>query len=91
MVGGHVLNGFRNRDLRKWLYRSDPSTRREDRRRCERISRLIAKLRGHGLVHKVPGSRLYRVSAKGRRAMSAAVRFRCAYIHAREDGLNATG
>lgn len=91
MVGDHLLNGFRNRDLRKWLYPSAPRSRHEEARRRERVSRLIAKLRGHGLIHKVSGARLYRVSAKGQRVMSAAVRFRCAHLHPSEKISNATG
>jgi hypothetical protein len=91
MIGDHLLNGFRNRDLRRCLYRTPSRTRREDRRRCERVSRLIAKLRGHGLIRKVPGCRLYRVTAKGQRTMSAAIRFRCDHIHAQEDQSSVTG
>ena len=48
-------------------------TRAEAHRRCERTSRLIAKLRGHGLVAKVPRSRLYRVTPYGQRVMTAAL------------------
>ncbi len=44
--------------------------------RCSRVSRIIAKLRGHGLVAKVPGSRLYRVTERGHRVMGLAIRFR---------------
>jgi len=43
---------------------------------CARVSRQIRKLRDHGLVAKVPGSRLYRVSRKGYRAMGVALHFR---------------
>ena len=38
-------------------------------RRTHRVSRLIAKLRAHGLVAKVKDSRLYRVTARGIKAM----------------------
>jgi hypothetical protein len=34
---------------------------------------LIAKLRGHGLIAKVKDNRLYRVTNRGYRLMSAAV------------------
>jgi hypothetical protein len=47
--------------------------RDEAHRRCERVSRLIVKLRGHGLVAKVPRSRLYRVTNYGQRVMTAAL------------------
>ena len=39
-------------------------------------ARLIRKLRAHGLVAKVPRSRLYRVTTSGYHLMSTAVRYR---------------
>jgi hypothetical protein len=36
-------------------------------------SRLIVKLRGHGLIAKVPRARLYRITPYGQRVMTAAV------------------
>jgi hypothetical protein len=76
MAGEHALNGFRNRDLRAHLYDRPVSTPQETKRRCARVSRLITKLRGHGLVAKVKDSRLYRVTPRGCRVMSAALSFR---------------
>lgn len=72
--GRHLLNGFRNRDLAA-LLDPHPATTNIPRRR-ERTSRLIAKLRGHGLVAKVTRSRLYRVTPRGHRLMSALLTFR---------------
>ncbi len=54
-------------------YRRPPADREEARRRCERVSRLIVKLRGHGLVAKVPRARLYRVTRHGQCVMSASI------------------
>jgi len=48
----------------------------EQRRRCPRTSRQIAKLRGHGLLAKVKAARLYRPTPKGLRLMTAAVQIR---------------
>jgi hypothetical protein len=76
MSGEHIINGFRNHDLCARLYDSRPASPAEATRRCARVSRLIAKLRGHGLVAKVKSSRLYRVTARGYRLMSAALGFR---------------
>jgi hypothetical protein len=76
MAGEHIINGFRNRDLRTHLYNHPASTSQEAKRRCARVSRLIAKLRGHGLVAKVKDARLYRVTPRGHRVMSAALSFR---------------
>lgn len=73
LSGEHAINGFRNRDLTRRLYRRPPHDRDEAHRRCERVSRLIVKLRGHGLVAKVPRSRLYRVTHYGNRVLTAAI------------------
>ena len=76
MNGEHALNGFRNRDLQAHLYDRPAADPQHAKQRCTRVSRLIAKLRGHGLVAKVPGARLYRVTSHGYRVMSAALSFR---------------
>jgi len=80
LAGDHLLNGFRNHDLCARLYQDEGEAAsappQEAKSRCARISRLIAKLRGHRLVAKVKGSRLYRVTARGFRLMSAALAFR---------------
>lgn len=76
MAGEHLINGFRNHDLYVRLYDSPASSPKEAKTRCARLSRLIAKLRGHGLIAKVKGSRLYRATARGYRLMSAALTFR---------------
>jgi hypothetical protein len=73
MAGEHAINGFRNADLTARLYRRPAHDRDEAHRRCERVSRLIVKLRGHGLVAKVPRARRYRVTAYGQRVMTAAL------------------
>jgi hypothetical protein len=73
LAGDNTINGFRNRDLTRRLYRRPPRDRNEAHRRCERVSRLIVKLRGHGLVAKVPRSRLYRVTHYGNQVMTAAI------------------
>jgi hypothetical protein len=76
MAGEQAISGFRNRDLTARLFPVPCKSPEEARQRCARTSRLIAKLRGHGLLAKVPGSRRYRVTLRGHRVMSAALRFR---------------
>lgn len=76
LSGQHVLNGLRNRDLTAILEPTPPADRQAALRQCARTSRLLAKLRGHGLIAKVPGSRLYRVTDRGYRIMGAVLRFR---------------
>jgi hypothetical protein len=82
--GDHNLIGFRNRDLVKRLHARPACNQQEQRRRCQQVSRKIAKLRGHGLVRKVQGSRLYRTTARGFRALSAAIRFQHIHLYSSE-------
>ncbi len=76
LSGCFAINGFRNRDLQHKLYSAPPRDDAEARRRTHRTSRLIAKLRGHGLIAKIKDSRLYRLTRRGVKAMWPAVRFR---------------
>src|SRR4051794_18002238 len=76
LSGEFAVNGFRNRDLQAKLYPAAATDVADAKRRTHRISRLIAKLRGHGLITRVKNSRLYRLTARGLKAMWPAVRFR---------------
>jgi len=76
LSGDFAINGFRNRDLQGKLYPAAAKDAADSKRRTHRTSRLIAKLRGHGLITKVKNSRLYRLTARGLKAMWPAVRFR---------------
>jgi len=73
LAGEHALNGFRNKHLQARLYPKPAGSEQERRRRSARVTRLLAKLHGHGLIAKVKGSRLYRVTPNGTRLMSAAL------------------
>lgn len=76
LAGDHIIHGFRNRDLASRLFPTPATTPEQSKRQCARVSRLIAKLRGHRLVGKVKGSTLYRVTPRGYRLMSAVIRIR---------------
>src|SRR3954453_22588335 len=76
LSGEFAITGFRNRDLQAKLFDTVPRDDREARRRTHQTSRLIAKLRGHRLITKIGKSRLYRVTARGIKAMWPAIRFR---------------
>lgn len=73
LAGEHAIVGFRNADITRRLHPRPAADETEARRRCQRTSRLITKLRGHGLVAKVPRRRLYRVTPYGQRFMAAAL------------------
>jgi hypothetical protein len=75
MAGEFAINGFRNRDIRRYLWSRDGATIPERKRRSEKVSRLIAKLRGHGLVQRVKMSRLYRLTPTGRKVLTVVIRF----------------
>ena len=66
--GEHALNGFRNRDLRMWLYReSHKQSKDQQRKYSGRATRRIKLLRAHGLVRKVAKENRYVLTAKGRK------------------------
>ena len=69
LQGEHVLQGFRNRDLRIALS-DDPRTT------SARITRLLALLRAHKLIFKVAKTNYYRVTRRGLEVMNTALRFR---------------
>lgn len=73
LAGEHAIVGFRNADITRRLHPKPAATDADARRRCQRTSRLITKLRGHGLVAKVPRRRLYRVTPYGQRFMATAL------------------
>jgi len=66
--GEHAIGGFRNRDLRKWLYpESDKLEKEEQKRYSGRTTRRIKLLRVHGLIKKVAKENRYMLTAKGQK------------------------
>jgi hypothetical protein len=64
--GEKALNGFRNKDLRRWLYpQSEDADPQPHRKYPGRTTRRIKLLRVHGLVRKVAKENRYRRTAKG--------------------------
>jgi hypothetical protein len=68
--GEFILAGFRNRDLRGWLYPHKGSAA-EARQRAARVTRQLALLRAHGLIKKVSGTHRWLVTERGRRLITA--------------------
>jgi hypothetical protein len=68
--GEFLLNGFRNRDLRRGLCpaTTDPRVRRQQ---AAAMTRKLALLRAHGLIVKVQKTHRYRLSAMGQRVTTA--------------------
>lgn len=73
--GEFLLRGFRNANIRALLFPITNSDE-EKRRNMGRTSRLILLLRAHGLIKKVPKTRLYRITPKGHLVMSTSLIFR---------------
>jgi hypothetical protein len=69
--GEFNLNGFRNRDLQRLLYRGRAGDATEGKRRCAVISRKLLMLRAHGLIKKVPHTHRYVLTEYGRVAIAA--------------------
>jgi hypothetical protein len=65
-------NGFRNKDLRSWLYGETKASSREACKRLSgKVTRLLGLLRAHGLIAKVSGVNRYVLSEKGRKLATA--------------------
>ena len=65
--GKYLIRGFTNKDIRIILH---PKIHTEKKVRGK-MSRTLSKLRAHGLIRKIPHSRKYLVTDKGRRIMGA--------------------
>ena len=77
--GEFALNGLRNRDLRALLY-PGRACRKRQRQQAARISRLLALLRAHKILRKVPRSHRYQLTQRGRTIVTALLTARHANI-----------
>jgi len=69
--GEFAINGFRNRDLRPFLFNKPATTTKESRQQSAAVTRKLRLLRAHGLIKKIPKTHRYLLSAHGRRAIIA--------------------
>ena len=67
--GKYLIRGFTNREIRHSINRNNPDSAMVK----GQTSREFSKLRAHGLIRKIPHSRRYLVSDKGRRVMGALI------------------
>jgi len=65
-----MINGLRNRDLRRVLW-ENPGSPKEEKRRAGAVTRQLRLLRAHGLLRKVSGTHRYVVSEEGRKVITA--------------------
>jgi hypothetical protein len=78
--GEHLITGFRNRDVRRYLYGEPSKDAAVHRRQSGRVSRLLGLLRAHGLIQKIPKTHRYQVTARGREAIAAILAARAAGV-----------
>jgi hypothetical protein len=78
--GEHLITGFRNRDVRRCLYGERSKDVAVHRRQSGRVSRLLALLRAHGLIQKIPKTHRYQVTARGREQIAAILAARAAAV-----------
>lgn len=70
--GKYLINGFRNKDIRKTLF----SGIKDPKKLISKTSWLLKKLRQHGLIKKVPRSRRYHLTSKGRMIIGTLIELR---------------
>ncbi len=70
--GEHAIRGFRNPELRAWLYPAAKGLSKEHQRKyAGRTTRRIKLLRVHGLIKKVARENRYMLTSKGQTFVSA--------------------
>jgi hypothetical protein len=76
--GEHHIRGFTNRDIRQRLVELKALGARTQsvQQLSAKVSRLFHRLHVYGLIAKVPRSRRWRISKKGLRVLSSAIRLR---------------
>jgi hypothetical protein len=77
--GDHIARGFRNGDVRRPLF-GTPKASSEQRRASAAVGRLLKRLHVRHLVAKIPRTRRWRVTERGRHLLGAAVQlYRCSW------------
>jgi hypothetical protein len=77
--GEFMISGFRNRDVRTYLF-GETEDLVERRRASGRISRKLAMLRAHGLIKKIPRTHRYLLTERGVQAITSILAARQASV-----------
>lgn len=72
--GKNYIKGFSNADIRSAIYSGNLQ---DERSTVAKTTRLLAKMRAHQLIAKIPHTFRYKPTAKGLRIMSAVLRVKC--------------
>ncbi len=73
LAGPTLPHGFRNADIRHRLFPEGAASPQSAAHLAARTTRPLRLLRAHRLIHKVPHTRLYRVTARGHTVMATAL------------------
>jgi hypothetical protein len=76
MRGEHLLDGFRNRDIREAIAPGVKPRSKQGRAVISRITRYLGLLRAHRLIRKVATTQRYRITTQGHHAMTTALKVR---------------
>jgi len=76
LSGEFLLQGFRNKDIRRRLHPSAERRDPERKRAAGKVTRLLRLFRAHGLIKKISHTTYYRVTTLGQRIMAVALRLR---------------
>jgi hypothetical protein len=78
--GSFVLSGLSNRQLRQKLAMTEPADPQQRKRQASAVTRRLALLHAHGLITRIPQTRRWRVTSRGREVISVGQRVRDADI-----------
>jgi len=72
LCGDHLVQGFRNQDIRRELWQ-ETNNRKERQRRANRVTRLLKRFHVRGLIAKIPRTRRWRVTRRGHQLLSSLI------------------
>jgi DNA-binding IclR family transcriptional regulator len=75
MAGEHCIRGLSNADIRAHLEGSSHlrDLANDAKRQSAKVSRILSRFHAHKLIAKIPRTRRWRVTDRGRRVMAASL------------------
>jgi hypothetical protein len=72
MSGDHLLEGFKNQDIRNLLWGPCPDPRGQ-RQKANQVTRLLKRLHVRNLIAKIPRTRRWRTTTRGQKLLSTII------------------
>jgi hypothetical protein len=72
MSGDHLIQGFKNADIRNLLW-GKCRGQNDRRRQANAVTRLLKRLHVRGLIAKIPRSRRWRTTTRGQKLLSTII------------------